>query len=520
MSPSQEDLEEDTLWYCCNCGYGGMSLQLNTSCVEVLCGHKKCRYCCAEYTRSRSASLYPGGIASKEALRSNHKARQGTHQQLISRAASPLRVIASATTGDSPSLGHSPTKEPLKAIPKPTTAQTDSGHIDTEPIGLLHPEIGGSNEAFEDGECTPRSCDFDTIEPINLISDISDTENGAHPANCILEPVRHEDLLTYPFDPSPNSYFLHTCEGSPDFLPYDGHPEVEHLPEVGHGPGIIEAFLKSLDEIGTCEIQLPDASHNHIYPLEPHTSAFGTEISENHQHPTLWLNPPSDASPESHLPSLSYNESFSPFPIQFSGASHQLPDMELSATDQNGAAPLPGPGPQHLTGGNCWQASKKRKFSQEDGEVVHGDRACEACRLKMGRDESMSLACLFYKRDPGHHQNCMQKKFNNISALGQHLSKEHAVREPTDGTEKLATISKSRSGPNTKWFWTWRKLFGEREAPPKCPYTHPIQDMTNYILTQSLKDFHTKETKLDINEIREIVSRWIASNLEPPNDGH
>ncbi|KAI0387023.1 hypothetical protein F5Y04DRAFT_288801 [Hypomontagnella monticulosa] len=532
MNSSQK---EDIVWYCCACGYGGMSIKLHQGCIASECGHKKCSYCKEEYVWERRPTLYPRRIAN-EALRvpSNRRGLEAPREVSISRAAS---LIGSGTTEDSnPSLSHLPTKDhTLTTVPEPEpTSQINSDHTDIDLIGLICPEISGSIEAYGDNEGTPRSsCEQDTIDPFDLTSD---TDNGTHLTKYILGPECHEDPLVLQFNPISDPYSLHNSERDSDVLQSDGNPTEEHLiPDAGYDLGIEEAL--NLDEFDFFENSTPSEFYNYTYSLEPHTSASGlpTNINTTHdpgiyeslQHSTSWPNPSSDATYELLPQSFPYNVPFYSsttqlLTTQLLGTPYRPPDpMDLS-TDGNEEVPQSALVPRHLNSENCWRTGNKRTTSQEDGELKHGDRiirACEPCRLKIKRDENVSLACPFYKHNPGYHRNCMPKKFNSISALGQHLDKEHAARQPTDGIEKLATISKSRGGPNTKWFWIWRKLFGEQAAQPKCPYPHPIQDMTNYILTQSLKDFHTREAKLDVSEIEEVVSQWIASNLEPLNDG-
>ncbi|KAI0111876.1 hypothetical protein F4814DRAFT_369774 [Daldinia grandis] len=200
---------------------------------------------------------------------------------------------------------------------------------------------------------------------------------------------------------------------------------------------------------------------------------------------------------------------------------------------------------------NCQPGINKRKFYQEDREdrpALKAFRACELCSSIASNDENRSLACLFYKRDPARHASCIKKKFKNISALRQHLDNDHklgvyhckscwnsfadqrsldahAACEPTYGSsvDQLPPIPKARGpNPNTtfnnKWYWTWKKLFGERTALPDCPYSHPTRDMAGHLFSQLLQDLTTQGTELDIHGFREAISQWLTSYPEPSNE--
>ncbi|KAI0191843.1 hypothetical protein EV127DRAFT_62533 [Xylaria flabelliformis] len=115
------------------------------------------------------------------------------------------------------------------------------------------------------------------------------------------------------------------------------------------------------------------------------------------------------------------------------------------------------------------------------------------------------LACLFYKYDPRLHMGCMSKSFTNIGHLRQHLDKSHKLgpnhctscwkvfntaEQLTNHTtttqcipigglpvDDLPSFPKIRLPPDKKWYWGWRKLFGEAAAPPQCPFFHPLEDL-------------------------------------------
>ncbi|TRX90172.1 hypothetical protein FHL15_008900 [Xylaria flabelliformis] len=121
------------------------------------------------------------------------------------------------------------------------------------------------------------------------------------------------------------------------------------------------------------------------------------------------------------------------------------------------------------------------------------------------------LACLFYKYDPRLHMGCMSKSFTNIGHLRQHLDKSHKLgpnhctscwkvfdtaEQLTNHTtttqcipigglpvDDLPSFPKIRLPPDKKWYWGWKKLFGEAAAPPQCPFFHPLEDLEAQLRT-------------------------------------
>ncbi|KAI1806122.1 hypothetical protein F4811DRAFT_511882 [Daldinia bambusicola] len=222
----------------------------------------------------------------------------------------------------------------------------------------------------------------------------------------------------------------------------------------------------------------------------------------------------------------------------------------MESLDEREELPRPR-SPLRRNSDGCQSNINKRKFYQEDPEdrPAHKTfRACESCSSTTSIDENRPLACLFYKRDPARYASCIKKKFKNISALRQHLDNDHrlgvyhckscwdsfadqesldahAPCEPTNGSsvDQLPPIPKAR-GPNpnakfnNKWYWAWKKLFGEKTALPDCPYSHPTRDMAGHLFNQFLQDLTTQGTKLDVRGFEEAMSQWLASYPEPTNE--
>ncbi|KAI1176638.1 hypothetical protein F4777DRAFT_244819 [Nemania sp. FL0916] len=131
--------------------------------------------------------------------------------------------------------------------------------------------------------------------------------------------------------------------------------------------------------------------------------------------------------------------------------------------------------------------------------------------------ESQELACPFYKYDPQKYIGCFPRKFKNIGRLGQHLKLSHKLRPnrcpscwrsfdtadsltrhkpcmPTGGVsvEGLDPFPKNREmHRDQKWYWAWRKLFGEAAAPA-CPFHQPIEDIAARLQPRGLKSTRPK----------------------------
>ncbi|KAI1357082.1 hypothetical protein F5Y01DRAFT_11023 [Xylaria sp. FL0043] len=140
--------------------------------------------------------------------------------------------------------------------------------------------------------------------------------------------------------------------------------------------------------------------------------------------------------------------------------------------------------------------------SFQDGratKVVH--RPPDCCKS----NRSPRFACPFYKYDPHHYIGCLLTSFNSIGHLRQHLNQKHKLgvnhcklcwrtfntadalanhaqccKVPTGGipVDNLPVFPRMRLPAEKKWYWGWKKLFGEATALPPCPYFHhPLEDI-------------------------------------------
>ncbi|KAI1130714.1 hypothetical protein F5Y10DRAFT_288823 [Nemania abortiva] len=94
-------------------------------------------------------------------------------------------------------------------------------------------------------------------------------------------------------------------------------------------------------------------------------------------------------------------------------------------------------------------------------------------------NSTQQLACLFSKHDPEQHMDCVPKKFDCISRLGQHLKQRH--RLDLDHSPKF---SRMRVPADRKWYWAWKEIFGEAVNPPECPFYHPLEDFKTQFRSQ------------------------------------
>ncbi|ETS77031.1 hypothetical protein PFICI_10905 [Pestalotiopsis fici W106-1] len=155
-------------------------------------------------------------------------------------------------------------------------------------------------------------------------------------------------------------------------------------------------------------------------------------------------------------------------------------------------------------------SKRKRKSDEKDGTGDSKRTRPDSDNGSPTGDSKNVLACHFYKMNPRQHLECLQRGFHNISALGQHLGKQHKLGpihcgncwtsftsdgelrahlplcKPTGGiaVDHLPDVPKTRQDPSWKWYWIWRKLF-PNFTPPDTPYT----DGPEYQLIQQFVDF-------------------------------
>ncbi|KAK8857014.1 hypothetical protein PGQ11_012926 [Apiospora arundinis] len=160
------------------------------------------------------------------------------------------------------------------------------------------------------------------------------------------------------------------------------------------------------------------------------------------------------------------------------------------------------------------------------------------------------LACHFYKMNPKQHASCAAKTFQNISAVNQHLRKDHIPKGrhtcdacfqsfPSDGAlqshaesgycrptggisvDKLPYLSRKHDTPaSAKWYTVWHRLFPELERP-RSPYIDLYHDIDQFVqysvrtLTGSMPELAPQERQKFAVLLQGWALRWRSEQGEP-----
>ncbi|KAK6849054.1 hypothetical protein PG995_012887 [Apiospora arundinis] len=144
------------------------------------------------------------------------------------------------------------------------------------------------------------------------------------------------------------------------------------------------------------------------------------------------------------------------------------------------------------------------------------------------------LACHFYKMNPKQHASCAAKTFQNISAVNQHLRKDHIPKGrhtcdacfqsfPSDGA--LQSHAKSgycrpTGGSPAKWYTVWDRLFPELERP-RSPYIDLYHDIDQFVqysvrtLPDSMPELAPQERQKFAVLLQGWALRWRSEQGEP-----
>ncbi|OTA98607.1 hypothetical protein M426DRAFT_17241 [Hypoxylon sp. CI-4A] len=519
------------LWYCCMCGYGGMSTENNPECVDCK-RHPKCKKCPLQrgLATEKDTILYTEkeGTDKHEALRKNsnrHKhetSSQVTHHAPVSRAASLIQ-------GSTPLRLSSPQHTPRNISEPPYLIPLNQSNFG--------PISGSEAEISRSGERTPRNVDLPE-EAIDVTTPKSGFDNNA----------AFEDFLIGRVDFDP--FFYAETKGFTDIFHHDSsagrQSSLPRSPPYGEETVNTDDVEFQFQEV-SCDNQrfTIDPQKTWITPPTYSSSTYVASTPGNLQYPTL----PTDPIDNSPAGTFQHEHSFYSPMVQPLQASYEAQDVLSPAHPAEIASPLAVPAPRHLdyASKESQQLTKKRKFSrreQGDEEIDRAIQACEHCLLALKPDEDRRLACPFYKRNPGRYSHCFQKEFKNVSALRQHLDKDHKLGkhhcsncwdtfpdqsslkahagcQPTGGVpvNQLPKVSKARGGPESKWYWIWRKLFGEVTPEPKCPYPHPMQDMAGHIFSHFVQYVAAQGAEVD-NGVKGHMLQFLASNTDLSNSGH
>ncbi|KAL7622760.1 hypothetical protein AAE478_006438 [Parahypoxylon ruwenzoriense] len=171
--------------------------------------------------------------------------------------------------------------------------------------------------------------------------------------------------------------------------------------------------------------------------------------------------------------------------------------------------------PQHevsssVPGEEQQPATNLRRPSQKHRRTDKITSACDSCLAVIHTNEKMPFACPFYKRDPRQHSRCMHKGLTDIGKVKEHLVKYHPL------VNQLSRTTKVSASHNKKWYWMWRRLFGEIIPAPSCPYMHPEEDFRAWIYTQLPRDVAEGHVPREIvSQLKEVLGQRTHPNGQP-----
>ncbi|KAI0539232.1 hypothetical protein GGR58DRAFT_464958 [Xylaria digitata] len=216
--------------------------------------------------------------------------------------------------------------------------------------------------------------------------------------------------------------------------------------------------------------------------------------------PLGWSNSPIDSSVQFPADSQFPSPSFRPAPLTWNSDDDYfttLSQPRINPVDCDSSEPPSPSGAKPI---------KIPQSSQGIRGTADASRYCEACESS----GEQRLACPFYKYEPQRHLSCMSKGFKTIGHLGQHLKQSHKLKpnhcklcwrsfETADlltnhtqycirtggvSVDNLPEFPRMRLPAEKKWYWGWKKLFGQAAALPQCPFSHPIQDLKAHLWAQ------------------------------------
>ncbi|KAI0126102.1 hypothetical protein BJ170DRAFT_734866 [Xylariales sp. AK1849] len=504
------------LWYCCNCGYGGMTTVMNTYCAD--CSRPRCTGCAIERTFVNDESTGDPTISPKR-----HYTRDGT---------STLHLAS--TQGTSP--------YPKTTIYKGQSIAKPGNSMDKYP---------DTNLSQFDSPSKPNAPTSN--EPGNLRGHVS--------PNSLLPCGEESEGISSPSDAS--SIFFFSTTSSPCYQPdvrldrwkpvdegYDSlHVAPDHEQEIKgiHNVRIqmdttndtARFMADDVDVVPKPSVENPLSESNIPGNFCKKFPALGDSLSK---HEMLEANSSGDWSRSEWLSALSsnpyypaiiqaWNDFWQKAPVEQDGSSpHQPPRSSLDYAGDHE--------PHH--------GSNKRKLNpndEEDSKDTRKAKATKAGQSTVNIDEDSLLACHFHKMNPRLHLSCIHKTFKNISALNQHLHNDHRLGrhhckdcwesfvddhvlelhiegsncKPTGGVpvDRLGKVPKTRETQHYKWYWIWRQLF-PNFPEPKTPYADElqvvdqfVQFLVGHVLPNSLAQFGTNPSPREIGiAIQGAALQW------------
>jgi hypothetical protein len=145
----------------------------------------------------------------------------------------------------------------------------------------------------------------------------------------------------------------------------------------------------------------------------------------------------------------------------------------------------------------------------EDGTSDHESRGVRTQKPQSGQE---ALACPFYKWNPAKFTGCAPRSFQDIRSVSQHLKNDHYQGQ------KPFQVSKKRGTHTTKWFTTWKLIFGDL-APPQSPCADRlgvVDQFAQHLIRNVVSQMGPTVSSAEVCEaIMNALSQWKSMPQEP-----
>ncbi|KAI0103759.1 hypothetical protein GGR51DRAFT_573218 [Nemania sp. FL0031] len=441
-------------WYCCNCGDGPYNARIHEHCMS--CHSQRCIYCGQPAAPVPEIPIHLISFQNLAALRetSNH-----VPHNIAGRAATPSintgSTISNITFANSPSaVPYSPEQPCFVDIGTSDRAQSEAPAQHSNEVTSQQQSVG----RYEDD-----------LVPVH-------THGSSH----------HSPLSTC----TSSHYHTgpHSLDGSPEHLSIldkpvarlsSGLPADHSIKHTADSSGFAATSKPNHGVASNIAINTPTpSSETGSVPILPSETLPGVVLLKQTEVviSTSTIQRPVDS--QSHLAQSNPQ----------SGVANDdyavLPPLQIALLDHNSPEPP-------VSSAKSPKTPKKAKTRKV------ASKHYECCKSSDGQ----RLACPFYKYNPQQHMACISKAFDCIGRLGQHLKQSHKL-----GPDRLPKFSKMRVPADKKWYWGWKELFGEAVAQPKCPFSHPVEDLFR---TQNHSPGH------EINRLTYVGLEWPGDNGSP-----
>ncbi|KAI0904009.1 hypothetical protein F4823DRAFT_628968 [Ustulina deusta] len=466
-------------WYCYECRFGPLSDKIDGNCTS--CGRPRCTHSKEELVPDLSFSVPRSREPRLEALPT---ASHVTAQNCSRRAATPFDNTGSAIS----SIGLRPS--PLLPYPPyPTRVIGTSTGISTD----TQPETSAQQSSQLALEQWNVSGSGINLVPVPIHEPFHGLFSSAEVPNYNDTRSR---LHCSPQDPSP------LCQLSTQFASSLA-PSVDY--SMQHASGTTRTVVGALQNIQHPPVESKTRlkrKHVAVYNTAADASAPNSETQSAQTCAVPMLPGRLAFGPVSSGWSEFPVDATIQFPVGSQIPSHSIRPTPLSwvpSDDYTALSPSPPSGPKLLS----------IIDSSQEGRSTHRVSRHHECCESSG---SQRFACPFYKYDPKLYIHCMLKSFNSIGHMRQHLKYNHKLGpnhcklcwrtfDTADSLTNHAQCCKTATGgvpvhdlpafprmrlpAEKKWYWGWKKLFGEAAAPPPCPFSHPLEDFQVRFRVQS-----------------------------------